>query len=106
MADNIASPVNAGDVLDNPAQSRFELNVPTKDGVKTAIAVYRLSGDTMHFTHTETPPQLRGQGIASKLIHGALTQVKARGLKVVPRCPFVRDFIERHHGEFGDLVAG
>lgn len=55
------------------------------------------------FHHTEVPPALRGRGIASRLIRGALEQVRARGLKVVPRCDFVRHFIGTHP-EFQDLL--
>jgi len=54
--------------------------------------------------HTETPPQVRGRGIASRLVAGVLELVRARGLKVVPRCPFVRTYLAKHP-EFHDLVA-
>jgi predicted GNAT family acetyltransferase len=84
----------------NTTLSRFELD---EDGA-TAIAVYRLADGVITFTHTETPPHLRGRGIASRLIEDALEAVRAQGLKVVPRCPFVRDFIARHP-EFNDLLA-
>lgn len=80
------------DVVDNKAESRFELAV---DG-SMAIAEYRISGDTIHFTHTETPYALQGRGVGSKLIGAALTSAKARGLKIVPRCSFVADYIARH----------
>ena len=81
-----------GDVVDNPAESRFELAV---DG-SMAIAEYRISGDTIYFTHTETPWALQGRGIASKLIGAALASAKARNLKIAPRCSFVADYIARH----------
>jgi predicted GNAT family acetyltransferase len=58
----------------------------------------------MTFTHTETPQRLRGRGIASRLVHGALEAVRARGLKVVPRCSFVANYVARHR-EFDDLLA-
>lgn len=107
MMDPAALSISADKVRENSAQSRFELDVLTKEhGVKTAFTNYRIAGDAIHFLHTETPEQLRGMGVAGKLVRGALTQVKGRGLKVVPRCPYVREFIERHHDEFGDLLAG
>ena len=80
------------DVIDNRAESRFELG---SDG-SMAIAEYRIADDTIYFTHTETPDALQGRGIASKLIHGALTSAKERGLKIVPRCSFVAAYIARH----------
>ena len=57
---------------------------------------------TLH--HTETPPHLRGRGIASRLIRGALEHARAQQLKVVPRCAFVAAFMARHP-EFNDLLA-
>jgi uncharacterized protein len=48
--------------------------------------------------------QARGRGLASQLVAGALENVRARGLKVVPRCPFVRAYIARHP-EYRDLLA-
>ena len=90
-----------GEVKNNRAEKRFELE--TEAG--TAIAAYRLSrGDRIVFTHTEVPQALEGQGIGSALIRGALEQVRAEGLKVVPACAFVRAWIERHP-EAQDLLA-
>jgi hypothetical protein len=88
------------DIRDNTALSRFELDV---DGI-TAVMNYQLAGGVIAFMHTETPPQARGRGIASLLVEGALQNARARGLKVVPRCPFVRAYMAKHP-EFGDLLA-
>jgi hypothetical protein len=87
-------------VHDNTALSRFELDA---DGV-TAFMNYRLAGDVIRLEHTETPPQARGRGIASQLTAGVLEIVRKRGLKVVPRCPFVRAYLAQHP-EFNDLLA-
>ncbi|MBX3553047.1 MAG: N-acetyltransferase [Pseudolabrys sp.] len=88
------------DVRDNPARHRFELEV---DG-HLAIAVYSLAPGVITFIHTEVPDALAGRGIGSRLAKGALAQVRARGLKVVPRCPFIRGYIEKHP-EWQDLLA-
>jgi len=87
-------------VRDNSARSRFELDV---NGV-TAVANYQLEGGVMTFTHTEVPPQPRHGGIASQLIEGALQAVRARGLKIVPRCSFVKAYVD-NHPEVHDLLA-
>ncbi len=86
-------------VRDNTALSRFELNA---DGV-TAFMNYRIAGDVISLDHTETPLAARGRGLASQLVEGALQIVRARGLKVVPRCPFVHAYLAKHP-EYGDLV--
>jgi predicted GNAT family acetyltransferase len=83
----------------NTERQRYEFDV---DGA-TAIAVYRPSPGVLAFTHTEVPAALRGQGIGSRMLRAVLTDVRAQGLKVVPRCPFVADYIERNP-EFADLL--
>lgn len=87
-------------VRDNPALSRFELD----QGGVTAVLNYRLGGDVITLAHTETLPQARGRGLASQLVQGALEDIRARGLKVVPVCAFVRAYFAKHP-EFRDLLA-
>ena len=87
-------------VRDNKALSRFELDV--EGGV--AFANYRRTPSAVIITHTETPRSLRGHGIASELVEGALQLIRADGLKVVAGCGFVVDYLQKHP-EFADLVG-
>lgn len=87
-------------VRDNKAQNRFELDV---EGA-VAFASYRLTPSAVIITHTETPRSLRGRGIASELIEGALELIRADGLKVVAGCSFVVDYLAKHP-ETADLTA-
>jgi predicted GNAT family acetyltransferase len=88
------------EVQDNAEKHRFEL---IADGY-TAIAAYRLKPGVITFIHTEVPKELGGRGIGSQLAKGALDQVRARGLKVVPLCPFIKAYIEKHPA-YQDLLA-
>jgi predicted GNAT family acetyltransferase len=90
----------ASSVRDDKARSRFELDV---DG-SVAFADYKLAGDRVIITHTETPPSLRGRGIASQLVEGALGLIRADGYKVVAGCSYVVDYLERHP-EYADLMG-
>jgi predicted GNAT family acetyltransferase len=89
-----------GNVRDNKALSRFELDA--EGGL--AFANYRLTPSAVIITHTETPPSLRGHGIASELVDGALQLIRADGLKVIAGCGFVVDYLQKHP-EFTDLVG-
>jgi predicted GNAT family acetyltransferase len=86
-------------VSDNPAQQRYELAV---DG-HVAASYYEIADGVVTFVHTEVPPELGGKGIGTKLIKGALDQVRAGGLKVIAQCPFVKAYIEKHP-EYADLL--
>jgi predicted GNAT family acetyltransferase len=55
-------------------------------------------------THTETPRALRGRGIASELVKGALELIRTDRRKVIAGCAFVVDYL-RKHPEYGDIVG-
>ncbi len=88
------------DVRNNPQKGRYELDA---DG-HIAAAYYTLEDGVVTFTHTEVPKELEGRGIGSKLVKGALEQVRAQDLRIVPQCPFVNAYIGKHP-EFTDLLA-
>jgi hypothetical protein len=91
---------NESGVRHNVAASRFEVEV---DG-RLAVAEYEMREGTMTMTHTLVPPELRGRGLAEKLVRAALEHAKAEGLRVVPACSYVATFIKRHP-EYQALVA-
>lgn len=90
----------AANVRDNKALNRFELDAHGE----IAFANYRRTGGRVVITHTETPPPLRGRGIASRLVRGALDLIRAEGAKVSAGCGFVADFFDAHP-EYADLTA-
>jgi len=90
----------SNDVYQNTEDNRFELDI---NGA-VAAAYYELAPGVITFTHTEVPAELNGRGIGSKLIKGALDAVRAQGLKVVAKCPFVGAYMAKH-AEYADLLA-
>lgn len=79
-------------VVNNEAKQRYEVEV---DG-QMAFAQYSIAGKNVVFTHTEVPVELEGRGIASKLAQVALDDVVARGMKIQPLCPFIRNYVKNH----------
>lgn len=80
-------------VIDNADVGRYEIR---RDGALAGFSDYRDRVGRRIFVHTEIDPAFAGQGLATRLIAAALDDTVARGLRVVPRCPFVRAYLERH----------
>ena len=87
-------------VRDHSARQRYELAA----GDALAFIDYRRDGRLVIMTHAEVPPVLRGGGVGSALVEGALALVRERGEKVVPLCSFVERYMQRHP-EARDLLA-
>jgi len=87
-------------VTDNAARHRFEL---TEHG-HVAFADYQLGDGVLVIPHVETPPALRGGGMAGRLMQGIVDDVRERGLKIVPVCPYAAAWLRRHP-QHADLVA-
>ena len=79
-------------VLLNTEAHRFEVNV---SGIQ-AFLQFSMSGNSIVFTHTEVPREIEGRGIGSSLAKAGLDYARGEGLTVVPRCPFVEDYIRKH----------
>jgi uncharacterized protein len=87
-------------VRDAPDADRYEI----RDGDRLlGIAAYQRRGDQIRFTHTEVDPDAGESGLGSRLVRAALDDVRGKGLRVVPLCPFVRGWIERHP-DYAELV--
>ena len=86
--------MNDVQVTNNEAEKRYEARV---DGRLAGSAYYDTADDLIVFTHTEVDDAYEGQGVGSTLARAALDDVRADGRrKVVPRCPFIKGWIDRH----------
>lgn len=89
------------ELTDNVAEARFEMPVEGQ----MAFVIYRRGTDgVISLNHAEVPRALEGKGVGSRLVRATLDHVRGEGLKVIPRCSFVRAFIQRNP-EYADLVA-
>ena len=87
-------------ITDVSERRRYEIAI---DGVVVGIAEYRRRPGVITFPHTEIDPVHKGEGLGTLLVKAALDTARAEGLAVLPYCPFVKDFIDRHR-EYLDLV--
>lgn len=79
-------------ITDNKEKSRFEATV---DGHK-AIIEYKAMPSIISLTHTEVDDRLEGKGVASEMTDLVLQQIERRGLKVIPVCSFIKNYISKH----------
>jgi hypothetical protein len=94
-------PVTAAEIVDDQERRRFEIS--SSDQL-AGYAEYRDLPHGRAFVHTVIDPQRAGLGLGSRLIESVLDEARAEGRNVIPLCPFVRRYIQRHPS-YADLVA-
>ncbi len=87
-------------VVRNGDRQRYEVRL---GGKVVGHTKFQTIPGTVVFIHTEVDPAYEGRGVGSELAKAALDDVRRRGEKVVPQCPFIADYIERHPA-YADLV--
>ena len=87
------------EVVDVPDEQRYVIR---RDGQVAGFAAYQKAQRLVVFTHTEVEPAYEGQGVGGELVRRALEDVRAQGLPVLPLCPFVQQWMNRHP-EYADL---
>jgi predicted GNAT family acetyltransferase len=87
-------------VTDNADLERYEI---TADGAPAGFTAYRRRTGLIAFTHTEIDPAFEGRGLGGQLVRAVLEDARAQGLLVLPFCPFVNAYIQRHP-EYAGLV--
>lgn len=90
-------------VRQNLEEQRYEAIV---DGRRAGFVTYDEKAGAIVFVHTEVDSAFEGQGVGGRLAAGALDDVRARGLSVVPQCPFIAEYIRRHPDYQALVVAG
>ncbi len=94
------APASAPVVRNDRGASRYEIVV---DGAVAGFAAYVIQHGRVVFTHTVIDDAFEGKGLGSILARTALDDVRASGRRIVPQCPFIAGYIDRHP-EYADLV--
>jgi len=88
-------------IVNNMTLNRYEVYVgPTLAG----FTDYHAQPGLVTLKHTEVDRAFEGRGIGSSLVAGALDDIRERGDSVLPICPFVRAYLQRHP-EYADMIA-
>ncbi len=88
------------EVRDNADEQRYEARI---DGGLVGFTEYHSRPGLIAFVHTEVDDAFEGHGVGSILVNEALEDARRNGLEVMPFCPFVNAYIQKH-SEYADLV--
>jgi uncharacterized protein len=80
-------------VADNAEAGRYEARV---DDDLAGFLQYGARPGLLALVHTEVDSRFEGQGVGGRLVRGALDDARAKGLAVLPFCPFVNGYLRRH----------
>ncbi len=80
-------------LIDNTDDNQYEFHV---DGYIPKIEYIKSVNGEIYLTHTEVPYELEGKGVGSQLVQKALKDIKEKGLRLIPLCPFVAGYIRKH----------
>lgn len=90
-------------VVHDEAGSRFVLMRGDRE-IGETVYVTKPDGGIV-FTHTEVDQELQERGLGSRLVGGALDQLRASTtVRIGATCPFVRKYLETHP-EYQDLTT-
>ena len=70
-------------------EHKFVINLDTE----LAVLVYKLFDDRVNFTNTFVPNELRGKGLAEKLVRHGLSWAESANLEVEASCWYVQKFL-------------
>jgi uncharacterized protein len=87
-------------VIHNAEERQYEI---WADDELAGFTQYHPYQGVLAFIHTEVEDRFEGQGLGSTLVRGALDEVRSRGESMLPFCPFVRGYIQKHR-EYVDVV--
>ncbi|QGG93646.1 GNAT family N-acetyltransferase [Actinomarinicola tropica] len=91
---------DATDIIDDADEQRF---VYREDGAEAELT-YRAEGGRLVLDHTGVPDAMGGKGVAARLVQSAIDRAARSGETVVPRCPYVQRWLERHPDEAGRIT--
>lgn len=87
------------EIIHNPQKNRFETTI---DG-KLSKLDYLQNGNNFVITHVGVHPDLRGQGVAGKIVETGIEYARENSFRVVPMCSYAAAYIRRHP-EYAELT--
>ncbi|MWB79570.1 N-acetyltransferase [Pseudooceanicola sp. 216_PA32_1] len=84
-------------------KARYAATVEGVEG-EGELTLSKVSQTLIIADHTGVPDSMRGMGVAQALVRRLIADARQRGQRIVPLCPFVRAYAERHRDETADVI--
>lgn len=88
---------------DGESKARYVAKIDGVDGFGE-LTLSKVNDALVIVDHTETPDSMRGMGVAKALAQRLISDARASGQKVIPLCPFVKSYAQRHTDEVADVI--
>jgi predicted GNAT family acetyltransferase len=86
---------------DTPTGGRYVARIA---GMPEAEMTFSKAGkDILIIDHTGVPKELGGMGVGKALVEFMVMDARAKGLKIVPLCPFTKATLQKHK-EWQDIL--
>jgi predicted GNAT family acetyltransferase len=86
---------------DKPSGGRYVARIEGKPDAEMTFS--RAGEKILIIDHTGVPDELGGMGVGKALVEHMVMDVRTRGLKIVPLCPFTKAMLQRHK-EWQDIL--
>ncbi len=84
-------------------KGRYAATQPGFEGA-AEVTISKLSPTVIIADHTAVPDSMRGLGIGRALVDRLIADARAKGQRIVPLCPFVRAYAQKHHEDLADVI--
>ena len=88
---------------ESDTKGRYGATISGKPG-EAELTTSKVSDTLIIADHTFVPETLRGTGLAKTLAERLIADARAKGQRIVPLCPFVRSYAEKHREALADVI--
>ena len=88
---------------DTETKARYALALPGIDE-EAELTLSKVTPQLVIADHTFVPDAMRGKGVGGILVNRLIADVRAKGQRIVPLCPYVRAQARKHKDEWADVI--
>lgn len=88
---------------ESDTKGRYAASIETI-AAEAELTISKASPSLIIADHTFVPEQMRGNGAGKALVLRLIADARDKKQRIVPLCPFVRSYAEKHKDELDDVI--